>query len=311
MNWILATVGVIFLICIAVGIYKGAIKIAVSLAATLLTFVLVFFLTPYVSKGIASLTPLDDMIESQVVQTIANAATSLVTGGDNEDGVVSGTGLTEESVRKVLEAAGLSEEQLNAVGIAIADIVNGNISSEDLAQYGISSSILDGLSIDESVVEKGLESAEVPRDIQIAAIEGADLPEVFKSLLLTNNNNEIYKKLGVDTFVQYVAKFLSKLIINVVAFLLTLILVTIVLRAIIFALDIVSNLPVLGLVNRLAGGVAGAVGALIIVWVLFIIVTLLYTTSVGRDMYNMIQSDSILKVIYDYNPVMRLATILK
>ena len=49
--------------------------------------------------------------------------------------------------------------------------------------------------------------------------------------------------------------------------------VSLILRAIVFALDIVSNLPLLGLVNRLAGGAVGAVGALIIVWVLFILIT--------------------------------------
>ncbi len=305
MNWILATVGAVLLICIAVGIYKGAIKIAVSLAATILTFVLVFFLTPYASKAISSLTPLDDMIESQVVSTIGNVATA-------EAGKqVAENFLTEDGVRRVLAAAGITEEQLNAVGITVEDIANGNISSEELAQYGISSSLLDGLNISGEQVGEGLEQLEIPRDMQIAAIEGADIPEIFKSLLLTNNNDEIYKKLGAKTFVEYVASFLSGLIINVLAFLLTFIIVTIILRAIIFALDIVANLPVLGLLNRLAGGVLGALGGLIIVWFLFLIVTMLYTTSVGRDMYALIQGNDFLKMIYEYNPVVKLATTLR
>lgn len=305
MNWILVTVGAVLLICIAVGIYKGAVKIAVSLAATILTFVLVFFLTPYASKAISSLTPLDDMIESQVVSMIGNAATA-------EAGKqVAENFLTEDSVRRVLDAAGITEEQLNAAGITVEDIANGKISSEDLARYGISSSLLDGLNISGEQVGEGLEQVEIPRDMQIAAIEGADIPEIFKSLLLTNNNDEIYKKLGAETFVEYVAGFLSGLIINVLAFLLTFIIVTIILRAIIFALDIVANLPVLGLLNRLAGGVLGALGGLIIVWFLFLIITMLYTTSVGRDMYTLIQGNEFLKIIYEYNPVVRLATTLR
>ena len=102
MNWLLITVGAIFLISIIVGICKGAIKIAVSLATTIVTLLLVFFATPYVAKAIAKYTPLDDLIKSQVVSTMANVATSQVTG--------EGGGLSESSVRKVLEAAGVTED---------------------------------------------------------------------------------------------------------------------------------------------------------------------------------------------------------
>ena len=304
MNWLLITVGAIFLISIIVGICKGAIKIAVSLASTIVTLLLVFFATPYVAKAIAKYTPLDDLIKSQVVSTMANVATSQVTG--------EGGGLSESSVRKVLEAAGVTEDMLSQYGISIEDIVNGSISSEDLAKYGISSNVLDGLSDDKKgSIEDAINEAEIPRDVQVAAIEKADLPDVFKNLLSVNNNSEIYKELGVDTFAQYVGSYLARLIINIVAFLCTFVLITIVLRAIVFALDIVSNLPVLGFINRLAGGAIGVIGALVIVWTVFVVITLLYTTSFGKEMYRMIQSDAILKTIYEYNPIMKLATIFR
>lgn len=304
MNWLLITVGAIFLISIIVGICKGAIKIAVSLATTIVTLLLVFFATPYVAKAIAKYTPLDDLIKSQVVSTMANVATSQVTG---ESG-----GLSESSVRKVLEAAGVTEDMLSQYGISIEDIVNGSISSEDLAKYGISSNVLDGLSDDKKgSIEDAINEAEIPRDVQVAAIEKADLPDVFKNLLSVNNNSKIYKELGVDTFAQYVGSYLARLIINIVAFLCTFVLITIVLRAIVFALDIVSNLPVLGFINRLAGGAIGVIGALVIVWTVFVVITLLYTTSFGKEMYRMIQSDAILKTIYEYNPILKLATIFR
>ena len=304
MNWLLITVGAIFLISIIVGICKGAIKIAVSLATTIVTLLLVFFATPYVAKAIAKYTPLDDLIKSQVVSTMANVATSQVTG--------EGGGLSESSVRKVLEAAGVTEDMLSQYGISIEDIVNGSISSEDLAKYGISSNVLDGLSDDKKgSIEDAINEAEIPRDVQVAAIEKADLPDVFKNLLSVNNNSEIYKELGVDTFAQYVGSYLARFIINIVAFLCTFVLITIVLRAIVFALDIVSNLPVLGFINRLAGGAIGVIGALVIVWTVFVVITLLYTTSFGKEMYRMIQSDAILKTIYEYNPIMKLATIFR
>lgn len=306
MNWLSMTVGAVFLICLIVGFMRGALKIIVSLAATLLTLVLVYFATPYVADAIAEYTPLDDMIKSQVVSTMANAAASQLGGGEESGG------MDADSVRKVLQAAGVSEDMLAQYGITIDDIVNGNISSEDLARFGISSDVLNGLQGEEGTsMEDIITSAEIPRDVQIQAIEGADLPEIFKSLLTENNNSEMYSRLGAGTFAEYVGDFLAKLILNILAFLCTFILVTIVVRAVIFALDIVSNLPVLGILNRIAGGIIGLGGALIIVWTAFIVITLLYVTSFGKEMYEMINTDLFLKTLYQYNPIMEIATMFR
>ena len=302
MNWLLITVGVIFLVSIIVGICRGAIKIAVSLATTIVTLVLVFFATPYVAKTIEKYTPMDDVIKNQVISIMANAAVS------QDSGEESG-GLSEESVRKVLEAAGVGEDLLSQYGITIEDIVNGNISKEDLAQYGISGNVLDGLDSGQQTAEQAIEGAEIPREMQTQAIQQADIPNVFKSLLTVNNNSEIYQQLGVETFAQYVGSYLAKLIINIVAFLITFVLISIILRAIVFALDIVSSLPGVGIVNRLAGGVIGMVGAMVIVWTLYIIITLMYTTTVGKELFQMIQENQFLTMLYEYNPIMKLATI--
>ena len=178
-------------------------------------------------------------------------------------------------------------------GISIEDIVNERVTGDQLAQYGISSNILDGLKA-RGVAEDVVENAEIPRDMQVAAIESADLPEVFKDLLSTNNNSAIYEELGAETFGQYVGGFLSELIIHIVAFLCTFILV-------------VAELPVLGIANRLIGGGVGVACALMVLWVICVIVTLLYVTPPGKEIYEAIQGNGFLKMIYDYNPVMGLA----
>lgn len=304
MDWMVMAIGAIFLIGFAVGIYKGAVKIAVSLAATVFTLIVVVIATPFVADKIAELTPADEMIKSQVVKAMAGAATSAVTADSEGDN----SGMTAENVRKVLKAAGITEEMLKQHGVTIDDIVNGKITSEDLKKYGISSSVLDGLNQkDSSSVEEAIKNADIPKDLQNKAIEMAKLPQVFKTMLNDNNNDSVYKDLGVKTFAEYVGEFLAQLIIHMVAFLCTFLLVTILVRAVVFALDIVANLPVLGFFNRLAGGAVGLLIALIIIWFLFIIVTLMYVTSVGREMYQTIQSNAILKIIYDYNPLLKLA----
>ncbi len=307
MNWVLATVGIIFLICIIIGICQGAVRIAVSLVTTLLTLLIVFFATPHVAKAIAQYTPVDEMIEQKVSAAIMDAAKTHLSEGIGD---LTGGGLSEEDIENALSAAGISEEELAAQGISMDDIMKGNIDEELLSQLGIADKLPSGDEEDgEGDSEDGsiLDHMEIPRDMQQEAINAADLPDIFKDLLAVNNNSEIYEELGVNTFAQYVGSFLAKVIINIISYLGTFLIVTIILRAIIFALDIVAELPVFGLVNRLAGGAIGFAGAAIIVWILFVVVTLLYTTVIGKDIYQAIQSNGILKFLYDNNPIMSMA----
>lgn len=300
MNWLVIVVMGIILIGAIVGFARGAVRIAVSLFATILTIAIVFFATPYVSEAIRSLTPVDEMIEQQCLNTMARA----FTGGETQE-----TGLSEEQVRGILSGAGVSEEELAAAGITIEDIVNGNISGEDLAQYGISAGILQGHSEEE--VKQSIMDAELPRQTQVEVIEAADLPEVFKSLLLDNNNGEVYEKLGVTTFAEYIGSYLAKIIIDIVAFLVTFVLVTIVVRAIIFALDFVTELPMLGILNRLAGIVLGVMVSLIFIGFMFVLITMLYTTDFGKMLMEMIGKDEMLTLLYENNVIMKMMTTLR
>ena len=309
MNWLVGAAAGLFIICVIIGIYRGAIRIAVSLVSTLITIVLVFFLTPYVSEAIQSKTPAEEVIENQVMKTITELASSAVEGAIED--AAGNSALTEEQVRGVLNAAGISDEELAAQGIQVEDIVNGKVDSEELAKYGISRNLLDGLNLDRENAEETGEAFDIPRELQEKAIEDSSVPDVLKSILLENNNDATYEKLGAESFVSYVEKFISNLLVNIVAFLFTFLIVTIILRAIIFALNVVSELPGVGVVNRLAGGVLGAVGALIIIWIVFLAVTILYTTSFGREVIELIQENDILRMIYEYNPLLKLAAMVR
>lgn len=184
---------------------------------------------------------------------------------------------------------------VNAAQAKMADVMEENGISEN-----------DVKDIKKVEGEDGTE-LKIPRELQQEAIREADLPDVFKSMLQVNNNDVIYEELGVESFSEYVGNFLAKLVVNIVAFLCTFLIVTIILRAIVFALDIVTGLPGLGVINHLAGGLVGIAIALIIVWILFMIVTLLYTTLIGKDIYTAIQAEPILKMLYECNPIMKLA----
>lgn len=162
--------------------------------------------------------------------------------------------------------------------------------------------------ITEEEIKEALSSIEIPKQTQIDAIEKADIPVIFKELLLTNNNTEVYKSLGVKSFPQYVGAYMAKVIIGMLSFLVTFLLVTIVVRAVIFALDIIADLPVINGLNRLGGALLGLSSGVIIAWIAFIILTLLYTTAVGKMGFAMIEESSFLRFLYDHNIIMSWVT---
>lgn len=163
---------------------------------------------------------------------------------------------------------------------------------------------------EEWVTSETEQNEEIPRNDQIEFIENSKLPEAFKELLLSNNNGEVYAVLGVNTFMEYMVKYLTKLIMDILSFVITFIIVNIAVRLLIFALDFVADLPMLGILNRLSGMVVGSVLALIVVWLMFVVVTLLYSTKLGEVLMQMIAQDKYLQFLYDVNPIMKMMTTL-
>ncbi len=166
-----------------------------------------------------------------------------------------------------------------------------------------------GISMEEIKAQLG--DMEIPRQKQIELLENADIPALFRDGLMENNNSEAYKALKVSGFTEYVGAYLSDVIIKMIAFLLTFILVTIVARAIIFALDIVTELPVIKGLNRFAGILVGALIALIVVWIGFFVITLLYDTMIGKECFKWIGESKILTFLYNKNIILEFATKLK
>lgn len=261
-NWLLIVVGVVFLISIVVGYIRGFFKIGLSLLSSILTIVLVIYLSPYVAKALVRFTPIDEMIEEKCVEAFMPELTAEIFQGKD----LSGTPLE-----------GLNSDQL------------GDLSDLNLKRYGIAAS--DVLKV----------LGEIPKDQQIQEIENSAMPGFLKEVLLENNNTTIYEELGVSTFAEYVASYISRMVVNIVSFLVTFILAIIIVKALMVAVDILGELPGIGFFNHLGGGIIGVFVALLIVWIGFLIVTLLYTTDAGKATFDMIEQSKILTLLYEKN----------
>ncbi|MDE6956766.1 MAG: CvpA family protein [Lachnospiraceae bacterium] len=266
-NWLLIAAGIMILVCMIVGYIRGFIKIIVSAVATIATIILVIFLTPYVSKGIHAFTPLDDMI-------IKKCDDVMVTQVEKASG---------ELIRNKLSEAGITlPEGLDLSQIKLEDF---GLSKKDVSEI--------------------IKKAEIPREQQIAAIESANMPEVFREALISNNNQEVYDQLEVDTFGEYIGAYLAKIIIDMISFLLTFIIVTILVRVVVFALSIIADLPVLNGLNRIAGAGCGVIIGLIFIWIAFLVITLLYNFEFGKQCMEMIEDSKILNFLYENNIIMK------
>lgn len=271
-NWLLVCVGCLFLIFMITGFIRGAIRIVVSLIATIVTLVIVVFATPYVSDFIYKATPVPKMIKEECHEMLINH--------------VEGQ-MADEVFLKIKELTGVD---LSAAQTAVKDI-----KWED---YGITAQKVDEI----------VSQIEMPRELQIQAIENAGFPDFLREKLLENNNSEVYKQLGVTSFMQYIGAYLAKVVIDIIAFLVTFLMVTLVVRIIMYALNVIGELPMIHGLNQVGGAILGMGTALVIVWVMFMIITLAYQSDIGKASLEMIAKSPFLTFLYENNYIMDAVT---
>ena len=132
-------------------------------------------------------------------------------------------------------------------------------------------------------------------------IEALELPKQLKDALLENNNNEVYRVLGVEVFSRYIAKYLSNSVLNMMIFLILFVIVFTGIKILTVWLDLVARLPVLNGINKIAGGVLGGMEGILYLWVACLFITALSATSIGRLLLLQIESSAWLSFLYERN----------
>ncbi|GKX31826.1 hypothetical protein SH1V18_43060 [Vallitalea longa] len=146
---------------------------------------------------------------------------------------------------------------------------------------------------------------------QINFINQLNLPEQFKHLLVTNNNSEVYNLLNVNSIGEYIGGLIATLIINILCFLGVFIIVTILVKLLINILDLVSKLPVLNQINKMGGLILGAVKGVIIVWVLFLVMSLMSANPNVNNVFETLKVSEVASVLYNNNLLMNIVTNIK
>ena len=139
---------------------------------------------------------------------------------------------------------------------------------------------------------------------QEAFIENLPLPQSLKDSLAQNNTAEMYQKLAVDNFSDYLSGYLARGIVNFASFVIAFLVAILLVRIVLYAVNILTAFPGIRFLNRTGGLVLGAVRAVIWIWIFFIAVTIFAGTEWGSMCLREISGNEILSWLYSKNYLM-------
>lgn len=142
---------------------------------------------------------------------------------------------------------------------------------------------------------------EIPLVQQINMIETSYLPEFLQDALLSDNNNEVYAQMGVDSFFEYIGAYIARWIIKAAVFVLVFIGVFIAMRILAMVLNVLSMLPIIHGTNKLIGGGLGLLCSLLVIWTMFVGIDIMYQKDWARDAKVEIEENILLNTIYSGN----------
>lgn len=141
-----------------------------------------------------------------------------------------------------------------------------------------------------------------------ASIDEMGIPAIWKNALKKHNNAETYELLGVSALHEYVGAYLGKLVIQIMAFLLSMLVVSLGIHLLFFAVDIIGHFPVVHGVNKMAGFALGLVRGIIMLWIFAMILTIFSQFSWAQSLLAQIEESTFLMLLYDHNLFVRILT---
>lgn len=128
------------------------------------------------------------------------------------------------------------------------------------------------------------------------------LPDFLTMQIKNNNNTAMYELLGVKTIQEYISSYITHMIVNMLALLITWFLLKVVLGAVFRILgSVVEQLPVVSNLNRGIGLIFGLLKAIITLSIIGLIVPVLITNPGFQNISQSIESSILSKWLYDNN----------
>lgn len=199
------------------------------------------------------------------------------------------------------------------VSLILTSIIAPEVSKilcENESVYGsVYDSISENLDLSEVTSELASVAGEkLDEAAQAEILDKVGMPPVVKEIIIDSGNLEQFTSKNAEKFEEYLYNLITDLIINAASYVVVFIVLSIVLAVVSSVLNIISKLPVLKSLNRMAGAILGVVEGFVIVWLLFILISVLPGNEFMEKCNEDIQDNAVLTYLYDNNVIMNVVS---
>ena len=139
---------------------------------------------------------------------------------------------------------------------------------------------------------------------QVSLIRSLGIPDFIQEHLLSKNNAEGYKELGVSNVYRYIARSGAIVAMNLIAGVLAYVVIRVLLLILSMVIrSAVQSFVILRIVDKIGGAAAGVVLSIVIIWMFMFILSLVLKS----DYTTLVQGNGMLKMIDGWNPLTKLA----
>jgi|GEM_PF-6812132 len=130
------------------------------------------------------------------------------------------------------------------------------------------------------------------------------IPDILDEKIQDSPETKAYIDRGIDDYNDYLAGRITDMFIRITAFVLIFICIKLISFLIVEIAGLATMIPVINMSNKFLGGLVGLVYGVLIVWCVFIIITMFGGTEIGSEILRAITEDRILNSIYSSNVLM-------
>ena len=298
----LAVLAVIILFALHGG-RQGLVRQLSGVLAVVIAAVLVNFMLPYVTQAIRERTPVYQLIVNQCEKAVGSQLAKSIS--DEAAEAVSSEQLSRDQIRAYMDQYGLQGSRIDAMSDEqLSEYVNGPLKEYIEQTLGLEFS--GGFSATGAVVSNALDS--LTKIEQTKLIRDLPVPGFLQKMMVNYNNSEGYKRLGVKDFAGYLIHFIANILLNILSFIVTMLVTWAVARIILLSARLFSGLPLVHAADRVGGMLLGALKGIFVVWIFFLLLSILSGTQIGMKLLDMVYSSALLRPIYESNAFMRIVS---
>lgn len=156
-----------------------------------------------------------------------------------------------------------------------------------------------------SKISAGLNIGNILPDAALGAqnniISAMKIPQFIKSALVDNNNSVVYSLFNAETLKEYIAGFLTNMIISASVVILLYFVGLFVGRLVLKVFSLINDIPVLGFFSKVGGFIVGILKGVCIIWIACIVITFFCIKPFAQNFIVLLESSYIAGWLYKNN----------